>query len=274
MFVITPIFNNFMKTKLQSPLNGMIAVVTGGESGIGQAIAAELARLGVVIAINYYKDKKEASKTLKLVKENGSSGLIYQGDVSDYKQVQALYKKVTADLGIPYILVNSAGINATGIYVVDMDIETFDRTLKTDLYGTFYHCKEFIAIRKAAGGKGKIVNISSIHEDVAHPGGSAYCASKGGVRNLTRVLALEVGSLNINVNNIGPGMILTPMNQEDIDDPKKLKKAIKHIPLDRAGKPEEVAKLAAYLVSEDAAYATGQTFFLDGGLKINIGQGA
>jgi glucose 1-dehydrogenase len=263
-----------MKKKSQSPLNGLVAVVTGAESGIGQAIAAELARLGAIIAINYYKDKKAASKTLQLVNDNGSSGIIYQGDVSDYKQVKEFYKKVSTDLGAPYILVNSAGINATGIYVVDMDIEIFDRSLKTDLYGTFYHCKEFITLRKAAGGKGKIVNISSIHEDVAHAGGSAYCASKGGVRNLTRVLALEVSSLKINVNNIGPGMILTPMNQEDIDNPKKLKKAIKHIPLDRAGKPEEVAKLAAYLVSEDAAYATGQTFFLDGGLKINIGQGA
>jgi glucose 1-dehydrogenase len=255
-------------------LKGMVAVITGAESGIGQAIAAELARQGAVIAINYFKDEKAASKTLQMVEDNGSKGIIYQGDVSDYKKVQALYKKVKKDLGIPYILVNSAGINATGIFAVDLDIETFDRTLKTDLYGTFYHCKEFIAMRKAEGGKGKIVNISSIHEDVAHPGGSAYCASKGGVRNLTRVLALEVGSLNINVNNIGPGMILTPMNQVDIDDPKKLKKAVKHIPLDRAGKPEEVAKLAAYLVSEDASYATGQTFFLDGGLKINIGQGA
>jgi glucose 1-dehydrogenase len=263
-----------MERKLESPLNGKVAVVTGAESGIGQAIAAELARLGAVIAINYYKDSKAAAKTLQLVNDNGSRGVMYQGDVSDYKQVQELYKKVNKDLGTPYILVNSAGINATGIYVVDMDIETFDRTLKTDLYGTFYHCKEFIAIRKAAGGKGKIVNISSIHEDVAHPGGSAYCASKGGVRNLTRVIALEVGSLKINVNNIGPGMILTPMNQEAIDNPEVLKKAVKHIPLDRAGKPEEVAKLAAYLVSEDAAYATGQTFFLDGGLKINIGQGA
>ncbi|MFD0795396.1 SDR family NAD(P)-dependent oxidoreductase [Mucilaginibacter litoreus] len=263
-----------MKNKVQMPLKGMIAVVTGAESGIGQAIAAEFARLGAIIAINYYKDKAAAAKTLKMVRDNGSSANLYQADVSDYMQVQQLYRKVMKELGSPYILVNSAGINSTGIYAVDMDIESFDRTIKTDLYGTFYHCKEFIAIRKAAGGKGKIVNISSIHEDVAHPGGAAYCASKGGVRNLTRVLALEVASLKINVNSIGPGMILTPMNQKVMDDPKALKEAAKHIPLDRAGTPEEVAKLAAYLVSDDASYATGQTFFLDGGLKINIGQGA
>lgn len=263
-----------MKKNAQLPLNGMIAVITGAESGIGQAIAAEFARLGAVIAINYYKDKAAASKTLQMVKDNGSSGNIYKGDVSDYKQVQQLYQKVAEELGTPYILVNSAGINSSGIYAVDMPVEVFDRAVKTDLYGTFYHCKEFIGIRKAAGGKGKIVNISSIHEDVAHPGGAEYCASKGGVRNLTRVLALEISSLKINVNNIGPGMILTPMNKKVIDDPKALAKAVKNIPLDRAGKPEEVARLAAYLVSEDAAYATGQTFFLDGGLKINIGQGA
>ncbi len=263
-----------MKKNSHRPLKGLVAVVTGAESGIGQAISAELARLGAIIAINYYKDKKEASKTLQMVKDYGSSGNIYQGDVSDYKHVQELYKKVIKELGTPYILVNSAGINSSGIFAVDMDIDIFDRAVKTDLYGTFYHCKEFIGIRKAAGGKGKIVNISSIHEDVAHAGGAEYCASKGGVRNLTRVLALEISSMKINVNNIGPGMILTPMNEKVMDNPKALKKAIKHIPLERAGKPEEVAKLAAYLVSEDAAYATGQTFFLDGGLKINIGQGA
>jgi glucose 1-dehydrogenase len=136
-----------MENKSQSPLDGMIAVVTGAESGIGQAIAAELARLGAIIAINYYKDKVAASKTLQMIKNNNGSGKIYKGDVSDYKQVQELYKKVTKELGTPYILINSAGINSSGIYAVDMDIEIFDRALKTDLYGTFYHCKEFIGIR-------------------------------------------------------------------------------------------------------------------------------
>jgi glucose 1-dehydrogenase len=263
-----------MKEKSNLSLDGKVAVVTGADSGIGRAIAVELACSGAVIAINYHKDKQSAAETLQLVKENGSSGAIYQVDVTDYKQVKEFYQNVVKELGNPYILVNSAGINFSGVYVADMDIETFDHIVKTDLYGTFYNCKEFINIRKAEGGGGKIVNISSIHEQVVFPGSAAYCAGKGGVRNLTKVMALELAPLKINVNSIGPGMILTPMNQKAIDDPEVLKKSELHIPLGRAGQPEEVAELAGYLVSEAASYATGQSYFLDGGLMINIGQGA
>lgn len=263
-----------MNKKTKKPLQGNVAVVTGAESGIGRAIAIELGSQGAAVAVNYHQDQMAADETLGLIKKAGGTGAVFPGDVTDHIQVKKFYQQVVAELGTPYILVNSAGINASGIPVIDMEVEIFDRTLKTDLYGTFYHCKEFIIFRKAAGGGGKIVNISSIHESVVFPGAAAYCASKGALGNFTKVLALETAVLQINVNNIGPGMILTAMNQAAIDDPKLRKKKTKHIPLGRAGRPEEVAKLAAYLVSEDAAYATGQTYYLDGGLMINIGQGA
>ena len=122
--------------------------------------------------------------------------------------------------------------------------------------------------------KGRIINISSVHEDIPRAGASDYCASKGALRNLTRCLALELAGHGVTANNIAPGMILTPMNQEAIDDPKKLKEQVASIPMKRAGEPEEVAKLALYLASDAADYATGATFTLDGGLQMNLGQGA
>lgn len=259
---------------VSNSLKNKIAIITGADSGIGRACAVELSARGADILINYHSDEKSANETLEFVQKNGSKGLIFKADVGDYAQMQELFRATTDILGIPYILVNSAGVNESGIYADEMDIEIFDRTIKTNLYGTFYSCKEFIKIRKANGNGGKIVNISSIHEEVARAGGSDYCASKGGVRNFTRSLALELGKFNININNVAPGMILTPMNQKALDDPEYLKEASEHIPYQRAGKPWEVAGLVAYLVSEDASYAAGQTFTLDGGLSLNLGQGA
>jgi glucose 1-dehydrogenase len=262
-----------MKNEINKNLNGRVAVITGAESGIGQAIAIELGDHGAAIVIAYHEDKKAANQTLKIIEDNGGKAIIQQTDVSDYVQVQALFK-ASQELGIPYILVNSAGVDASGTPVADMDILVFDQTIRTNLYGTFYTCKEFVKLRKAAGGKGKIINMSSVHEDIPRAGAAEYCASKGAVRNLTRCLALELAELKINVNNIAPGMVLTPMNQEAIDDPKVLKKQVESIPWKRAAKPWEVAKLAAYLVSEDASYVAGQTFTLDGALSQNLGQGA
>jgi glucose 1-dehydrogenase len=263
-----------MIEKTSTSLSGKVAIITGADSGIGQAIADELSRLGAHIFINYLEDKKGAAETLKLVEKNGSNGVLFQADVSDYEQVKKMYETAVEESGMPYILVNCAGIDASGKNVDEMDIDIFDKTIRTNLYGTFYNCKEFIKLRKAEGGKGKIINITSVHEDLPRAGASEYCASKGAVRNLTRCLALELAEFNINVNNIAPGMVLTPMNQEAIDDPEILKKQVQSIPFKRAAEPWEIAKLAAYLVSEDSSYATGQTYVLDGGLMQNIGQGA
>ena len=256
------------------PLSGKVAIITGAASGIGQAIAIELSDRGAHILINYHKDKNAAEKTLKAVEKNCSKGHLFKADISDYEQVKKMFKAVQIELGVPDILVNSAGVDAHGKEVDEMDIDIFDQTIRTNLYGTFYACKEFIKLRKAAEGKGKIINISSVHEETPRAGAAEYCASKGAVRNLTRCLALELAEFKINVNNIAPGMVLTPMNQEAIDDPKILEKQVQSIPLKRAAEPWEIAKLAAYLVSDDASYATGQTYVLDGGLMQNVGQGA
>lgn len=263
-----------MKQKTPAHLKGKIAVITGADSGIGQAIAEELSSLGADIIINYLEDKKGATRTLELVEKNGSKGLILQGDVSDYEQVKKLYKTAVDELGVPYILVNCAGVDASGKHIDEMDVTVFDKTIRTNLYGTFYNCREFIKLRKNEGGEGKIINITSVHEDIPRAGAGDYCASKGAVRNLTRCLALELAEFKINVNNLAPGMVLTPMNQEAIDDPKVLEKQVQSIPAKRAAEPWEIARLAAYLISEDASYAMGQTYVLDGGLMQNTGQGA
>lgn len=263
-----------MSKKITTSLAGKVAVITGADSGIGQATADELSSKGASILINYLEDKAGAEKTLQLVEANGSKGLVVQGHVSDYAQVKKMFETATTELGVPFIVVNCAGIDAKGEKVEKMDIEIFDKAIKTNLYGTFYSCKEFIKGLRTVGGEGKIVNISSVHEDIPRSGAVEYCASKGGVRNLTRCLALELAESKINVNNVSPGMVLTPMNQKAIDDPKELEEQVQSIPLKRAAQPEEIAKLVAYLVSEDDSYATGQSYFLDGGLMQNLGQGA
>jgi glucose 1-dehydrogenase len=263
-----------MKQQNLKPLAGKVAVITGADSGIGQATAKVLSEKGADILINYHEDKKGANETLKMVEGNESKGLIFKADVSDYEQVKKMHKAAHTKLGMPFILINCAGIDASGTPVAEMEIEVFDKTIRANLYGTFYNCKEFIKLRKAAGGEGKIVNITSVHEDIPRAGAAEYCASKGAVRNLTRCLALELAEYHINVNNVAPGMVLTPMNQEAIDDPKVLKKQVQSIPWKRAAEPWEIAKLVAYLVSEDASYAAGQTFTLDGALSQNLGQGA
>lgn len=255
-------------------LEGKIAIITGADSGIGQAIANELSKKGATILINYHSDLQGAEETLKMVQENNSKGLIVKTDVSDYNQVKEMYETAQAELGVPWILVNNAGVDASGTPLDEMDIDVFDKTIRTNLYGAFYNCKEFIRLRKVNGGKGKIVNVTSVHEDIPRAGATEYCASKGAVRNMTRCLALELAEFNINVNNLAPGMVLTPMNQEAIDDPELLKKQVESIPLKRAAEPWEIAKLAAYLVSDDSGYATGQSIVLDGGLMQNMGQGA
>ncbi|HWI13346.1 MAG TPA: SDR family oxidoreductase, partial [Burkholderiales bacterium] len=152
--------------------------------------------------------------------------------------------------------------------------DDWDNTLRTNLYGPFYCCREFVRMRKARGGKGKIVTISSVHEDIVLARGAAYDAAKGGLRMLTRTLALELAPLRINVNNIAPGMIATPMTRKATEDPERLRQAEARIPWNRPGEPWEIAKLAAYLASDDADYVTGQSFFIDGGLTLNVGQGA
>ena len=253
---------------------GKVAIVTGSDLGIGQAIAKEFAAQGADVAITWFSDEQGARDTGREVERAGQKALVMQVDVREPSPIAELFTTTTRRLGTPYILVNDAGVDAVGKHVVDMTIEEWDERFKTNVYGPFVACQHFIRARRQAGGQGKIINITSVHEDIPRAGAAGYCASKGALRNLTRCLTLELADDGINVNNIAPGMVATPMNQEAVDNPEVMKEQVQSIPLKRAAEPWEIAKLALYLASEDANYASGQTFTLDGGLTMNQGQGA
>jgi glucose 1-dehydrogenase len=255
-------------------LEGKVAIVTGADSGIGRATAEAFAREGAKVAITYLHDHEGAEETLRRVEAHGAAAIVLQLDQRQPEEVTRMFRDVVETLGAPDLLVNNAAVGGKDGPVADMSDEDWDNVIRTNLHGPFYCCREFIRCRRAAGGHGRIINVTSVHEKIPMPDTAAYNASKGGLRNLTRTLALELAADRINVNNIAPGMILTPMNPEAMDDPAVREASARHIPWGRAGEPREVAELAVYLASDDADYATGQTFTLDGGLTMNVGQGA
>jgi glucose 1-dehydrogenase len=255
-------------------LENKIALVTGSDSGIGLAIALEFAKNGAKVIVCYHSKQERGEEAIKLVRAQQADARLIRLDVGDETEVEEKMEEVIREFGGIDILVNNSGVNGSGIPIDEMDTETFDKTIKTNLYGTFFCSRKFIQHRKDLKKPGKIINISSVHEEINAPGNADYNASKAGVRNFMRTIAIETAPFGINVNNIAPGMILTPMNQEAMDDPEVRRKAEKNIPLGRAGKPEEIAYLALFLASDEANYVTGSTYLMDGGLSINIGQGA
>ena len=255
-------------------IEGRIAIVTGSDSGIGQAIAIELAREGASICVTYHTDADGAERTRAGIIAAGGRASVVQADVRDEASVEGMFDAACRDLGVPDILVNNAAVNGDGTPLWEMDADAWDNVVRTNLYGPFLACRRFVRERMGAGGGGRIINISSVHEEIPMPGACAYDASKGALRMLARTLALEVAPLRITVNNIAPGMILTPMNEEALHDPVVRKEKTANIPWKRAGQPEEVARLALYLASPAADYITGSTLFIDGGLRLMQGQGA
>ncbi len=255
-------------------LENMIAVITGGSSGIGKATAQLFAKEGAAIAIVHHHHADEARAVVVDIEAAGGRAIAIAADVREEEQVDSVFEQAQQAFGTPTILVNAAGVDASGVPVADMELEQFEKVLHTNLVGPFLFARAFVRGCRAAKARGKIINVSSVHEDIPRAGAADYCASKGGLRNLTRCLALELAEHGITANNLAPGMVLTPMNQEAIDDPKVREEQTASIPMKRAAEPEEVAELALYLASKAADYATGATFTLDGGLQMNLGQGA
>lgn len=249
-------------------LSGKVAIVTGSSSGIGQSIAIRLASEGANIVIDYRNHAEGAEETKKQVEATGSRGIIVQADVSRLSDVQRLVDQAWQQLGSCDVLVNNAGVEKSADFW-DVTEQDYDTVLDVNLKGPFFLTQAFVRRLRDAKRPGRIVNISSVHEDMAFPHFSTYCVSKGGVRMFTRNLAVELGPLGITINNIAPGAIATPINKKLLDDKPKLDALLKNIPLGRMGSPEEVATLTAFLASDDAAYITGSTYTIDGGLTVN-----
>jgi glucose 1-dehydrogenase len=258
-------------------LQGKVAVVTGGSSGIGQAIAIKLGEEGVDVAINYVgrpdgaEETKEAIEhgvniCMKQMAASGTKPILVEADVSQADQVERMFGEIVARYGHIDYLVNNAGIQI-GEDTDKLRIEDFDKVLAVNLRGSFLCAQQ--AIRHFLDqGKGAIVNVSSVHQLIPKPRFAGYSMSKGGMQNLTRTLALEYASRGIRVNAIGPGATVTPINRSWIDDPVKRAAVEAHIPMRRAGDSSEMAAVTAFLLSDDAAYITGQTLYVDGGLTL------
>ncbi len=255
-------------------LDDKVALITGSDSGIGHATAVEFAREGADVIVNYLEDEQGADRTREEVEAQGRRAIVVQADHGYEDQVERLFGAAIKAFGHIDVLMNNASVDASGVYVADLDFEAFQRTIRSNLFGQVLCCKHFVRHRQAKGGGGKIINVTSIHEDIPNPGGSDYDCSKSALRMLTRTLALEVAQDGINVNTLAPGMVLTPFNQAAIDDPKLLEEQVQSIPLKRAAQPEEIAKLALFLASSDADYVTGAEYVMDGGLMRSVGQGA
>lgn len=258
----------------QMRLKDRVAVVTGADSGIGQATAIAFAEEGADVAITYLHDAKGAEATRRQIEAQDRRALVVQADQRDPAAISRLFEQTLRQLGVPTILVNNAGISIEGKPVKDMSIADWDNVIKTNLYGPFYCCQQFIRILEKENDRphATIINITSVHEDIPYGGSSAYDCAKGGLRNLTRTLALELADSDINVVNIAPGMVLTPMNQEALEDAEVRERQVQSIPVKRAAEPWEIAQAAVYVASRAGWYVHGTSLFIDGGLMQNVGQ--
>ena len=250
-------------------LKGKAAIVTGAATGIGQAIAVAFAREGASVTVDYIGNESSTAQTMKAIQDAGVKGIPVAADISNPTDVNQLISKTVEAFGRLDILVNNAGIERK-IPFVDYPLIEWQKIIAVNLTGPFL-CAQAAAKQMIRQGGGRIINISSIHEDLPMPTNAPYCASKGGLRMLMRTIAVELAPHQITVNNIGPGAIYTPIDRDVESNPQLNKQILAEIPLGRWGKPEEVAQLAVYLASDEAAYVTGSTHFIDGGMLRNSG---
>ncbi len=249
-------------------LQDKVAIVTGSGSGIGKAIAERLAKEGADCVIDYRSHVDEANDTKARIEAAGGKAVMVHADVSVLVDGQNLVEQAWQQLGRCDILVNNAGIEK-GADFWDVTEQDFDAVMNVNLKGAFFLAQAFVRKLRDAKQPGRIINISSVHEDMVFPHFDSYAASKGAMRMLTRNLAVELGPLGITVNNIAPGAITTPINDKLLHNQQQLDALLRNIPLGRLGTTDDVAGVAAFLASDEGAYVTGSTYFVDGGLIRN-----
>jgi glucose 1-dehydrogenase len=242
-----------------------VALITGSSQGIGAACALRLAKDGCDIILNGHKFDERGEKLITEIEGMGRRAAFLVADLSKAKEAVKLVTDAVATFGHLDILVNNAGVDKKANFW-EVTEEDYDLVMDTNLKGIFFATQSFVNYCRKHTIAGTVINMSSVHEEIVFPHFAAYCASKGGLRMLTRNLATELAPFNIRINNVAPGAVSTPINQDLLNNKEQLEKVLQNIPLRRMGKVEDVASVVAFLASDDAAYVTGSTYFVDGGL--------
>jgi glucose 1-dehydrogenase len=246
-------------------LQGKVAIVTGGNSGIGKAITLALAGKGANIAIDYVADEKATEELEQQVAKLGDKAIGIDADVSKVDDLQTLIEQTVKAFGRLDVMVNNAGVE-TRTSVLDTTEAQYEKVLAINLKSAFFGTQLAAKQMIAQGGGGTIINITSVHEDWPMPGNTPYCLSKGGMRMLTRTAGIELGPQGIRVVGVGPGAVATPINTSTMNDPEKMRTLDNAIPLGRMADPSEIGNVVAFLADDTASYMNATTVFADGGL--------
>jgi glucose 1-dehydrogenase len=251
-------------------MDGKVAIVTGGDTGIVRAICVAMAHEGAKVVVDYHGDEAPASELVEQIERDGGTASAVRADVTKPQDVAQLIEAAVQRYGKLDVMVNNAAFEEQHPFL-EMPLEAYERVIAVTLTGVWL-CTQYAARAMVQhGGGGRIINISSIHEEVTMPTNAPYCAAKAGVRMLARTLAVELAPYGITVNNVCPGAIATPINETVRKDPKKCEELLAEIPMRRVGTPEEVAAMCVYLASDAAAYVTGASMFIDGGMSKQSG---
>ncbi len=250
---------------MQIDLSGQRALVTGANSGLGEAIAKRLGAAGAKVAVNFRSRPDDAEAVVEEIKRSGSDGFAVQADVTDYQAVDAMFEEVDKQWGGLDILVNNAGIDGEKEVIWEQDFEAFENILRINLFGAAY-CARHALKRMIPAKSGVIINNTSVHELIPWVGQSAYCASKAGLSMLSKSLALEAASHGVRVLCIAPGAIQTDINQDVWKDPAMREDLMSKIPMNRMGRAEEIGDMVVVLASGQAGYMTGSSVYVDGGM--------
>ncbi|UUO04329.1 SDR family oxidoreductase [Blastopirellula sp. J2-11] len=246
-------------------LDGKRALVTGGSSGIGAAIAVELGAAGAKVVVNYRSHPDAAADIVRQITEAGGQAIAVQADVSDPSAVEKMFEELDRSYGGIDILINNAGIDGKRVMSWEIDSDDWRKVIEVNMLGSFY-CAQQALKRMIPASNGVVISVSSVHEEIAWSGYSAYTASKSGVAMMTKTLAQEAAPYGVRVLAIAPGAIKTQINKPVWSDPEQRKDLLTKIPLNRIGEPQEIAKMTVVLASDVASYITGRTIFIDGGM--------